>query len=50
MLRLWLRISGVMVTWCWGTPANITDICVYRNMRYRFETNEVVEDRLNSGV
>ena len=33
-----------------GTPANITDICVYRNMRYRFETNEVVEDRLNSGV
>ena len=28
-----------------GTPANITDICVYRNMRYRFETNEVVEDR-----
>jgi hypothetical protein len=33
-----------------GTPANITDICVYRNMRYRFETNEVVEDRLNNGV
>lgn len=31
-----------------GTPENITDICVYRNMRYRFETNEVVEDRLIS--
>jgi ectoine hydroxylase-related dioxygenase (phytanoyl-CoA dioxygenase family) len=29
-----------------GTPENITDICVYRNMRYRFETNEVVEERL----
>jgi len=33
-----------------GTPANITDICVYRNMRYRFETNEVVEDRQTSGA
>lgn len=33
-----------------GTPANITDICVYRNMRYRFDTNEVVEDRLTSGT
>ena len=29
-----------------GTPEDITDICVYRNMRYKFETNEVVEDRL----
>ena len=29
-----------------GTPENVTDICVYRNMRYRFETNEVVEERL----
>lgn len=28
-----------------GTPENVTDICVYRNMRYRFETNEVVEER-----
>jgi hypothetical protein len=28
-----------------GTPANITDVCVYRNMRYRFETSEVVEER-----
>ena len=33
-----------------GTPANITDICVYRNMRYRFETNEVVEDRLATSI
>ncbi len=29
-----------------GTPENITDVCVYRNMRYRFETNEVVEERV----
>jgi hypothetical protein len=28
-----------------GTPENITDICVYRNMRYQFSTSEVVEDR-----
>jgi hypothetical protein len=28
-----------------GTPENITDVCVYRNMRYRFETSEVVEER-----
>ncbi len=33
-----------------GTPENITDICVYRNMRYKFETNEIVEDRLSTGV
>ena len=32
-----------------GTPANITDICVYRNMRYRFDTNEVVQDRTVPG-
>lgn len=30
-----------------GTPADITDICVYRNMRYRFSTAEVVEERLS---
>jgi hypothetical protein len=29
-----------------GTPEDITDICVYRNMRYRFETNEVLEERV----
>lgn len=28
-----------------GTPANITDICVYRNMRYRFSTYSMVEER-----
>lgn len=29
-----------------GTPADITDICVYRNMRYSFSSNSVVEERL----
>lgn len=29
-----------------GTPENVTDVCVYRNMRYRFETSEVVEERV----
>jgi ectoine hydroxylase len=28
-----------------GTPADITDICVYRNMRYRFSTHSVVAER-----
>jgi hypothetical protein len=28
-----------------GTPENITDIAVYRNMRYRFSTSEVIEER-----
>lgn len=28
-----------------GTPDDITDVCVYRNMRYRFSTSEVVEER-----
>lgn len=28
-----------------GTAADITDVCVYRNMRYRFSTEEVVEER-----
>jgi len=28
-----------------GTPDDITDICVYRNMRYQFSTSQVVEDR-----
>ncbi|UJH68520.1 phytanoyl-CoA dioxygenase family protein [Allomuricauda sp. SCSIO 65647] len=28
-----------------GTPEDITDICVYRNMRYRFSTSEVIEER-----
>lgn len=29
-----------------GTEANITDICVYRNMRYQFSTSRVVEERV----
>ncbi|WP_394494799.1 phytanoyl-CoA dioxygenase family protein [Shewanella sp. ENK2] len=28
-----------------GTPEDITDVCVYRNMRYRFSTSEVIEKR-----
>jgi len=28
-----------------GTPANITDVCVYRNMRFRFSSNCVIEER-----
>jgi ectoine hydroxylase len=28
-----------------GTPVDITDVCVYRNMRYRFSTSSVVEER-----
>ena len=28
-----------------GTPEDITDICVYRNMRYKFSTEEVIEER-----
>lgn len=27
------------------TPADITDICVYRNMRYSFATSSVIEER-----
>lgn len=29
-----------------GTPEGITDICVYRNMRYRFSTSEVIAERV----
>ena len=28
-----------------GTPDDITDVCVYRNMRYRFSTSSIVEER-----
>ncbi len=28
-----------------GTPEDITDIAVYRNMRYRFSTQEIIEER-----
>ncbi|RNC88647.1 MAG: phytanoyl-CoA dioxygenase [Allomuricauda sp.] len=29
-----------------GTPSDITDICVYRNMKYKFSTSEVIEERV----
>lgn len=29
-----------------GAPDNITDICVYRNMLYRFSDERVIEDRI----
>lgn len=32
-----------------GTPENVTDICVYRNMRYCFSTESVVEERAVQG-
>lgn len=28
-----------------GTPQDITDICVYRNMRYQFSTSQVLQER-----
>ncbi len=28
-----------------GTPEDITDICVYRNMLYKFSTSEILEER-----
>jgi hypothetical protein len=32
-----------------GLTADLTDVCVYRNMRYRFSTASVVEKRVQSG-
>lgn len=28
-----------------GTPEDITDVCVYRNMRYQFSTQQVIQER-----
>jgi hypothetical protein len=28
-----------------GTPESITDVCVYRNMRYQFSTSTIIEER-----
>ena len=28
-----------------GVPDDVTDVCVYRNMRYQFSTSEVIEER-----
>ena len=39
------RVSTNYRTGPAGTPEDITDICVYRNMRYRFSTSEVLEER-----
>jgi hypothetical protein len=29
-----------------GTPSDLTDICVYRNMRYQFSTSSIIEHRV----
>lgn len=29
-----------------GTPDDVTDVCVYRNMRYQFSASKVVEERV----
>lgn len=29
-----------------GTPPDLTDICVYRNMRYQFSTSSIIEHRV----
>ena len=51
----WHRVLPVVSKWRFstnyraapaGTPDDITDVCVYRNMRYRFSTSEIIEDRL----
>jgi len=31
-----------------GTPDDVTDICVYRNMRYRFSNKTVIENRIEN--
>ena len=32
-----------------GAPDGVTDVCVYRNMRYRFSTSEIIEERTAAG-
>lgn len=54
--HLWHRVLPIMDT-CrfsinyraapFGTAADITDVCVYRNMRYQFSTSRIVEERLS---
>lgn len=55
----WHRVLPVRAKWRFstnyraapaGTPDDVTDVCVYRNMRYRFSTQEVVEERTQSLV
>ena len=40
------RISTNFRAVPYGVPEDVTDVCVYRNMRYRFSTSEVIVDRL----
>ncbi|MEK6154052.1 phytanoyl-CoA dioxygenase family protein [Flavobacteriaceae bacterium 3-367] len=40
------RVSSNFRAMPMDTPEDITDICVYRNMRYRFSTSEVIEERV----
>lgn len=30
-----------------GVPRDVTDVCVYRTMRYRFSTNQVLQERVS---
>ena len=39
------RLSANSRTIPKDTPEDVTDIAVYRNMRYKFSTSEVIEDR-----
>ena len=50
----WHRVFPVKTKWRFstnyrcapkGTPEDVTDVCVYRNMRYRFSTSETIEVR-----
>ena len=40
-----ILFGGINVT-SGDYPDNITDICVYRNMLYRFSDERVIEDRI----
>ena len=51
----WHRVLPILSKWrsstnyraaTAGTPDDITDVCVYRNMRYRFSTSEKIEERV----
>lgn len=53
----WHRVLPVVSKWRFstnyraapaGTPEDVTDVCVYRNMRYRFSTSEVIEERTSA--
>lgn len=42
-----IRISSNFRVVPKGTPEDITDICVYRNMKYKFSTSEIIEERFH---